>query len=364
MSIRIGISGFQAATSPAVGLSVAISLAVENSDIEIIGVDYTGLATGLLGGDFIEETVTLPWSDDSDKLASAWIDLCRERKLQAILPCLDDEIVLLSSREELFFEEGIKLLTAPHGAIALTEKMKISSVLAETKTSLCYPETQLVKTMSELEEVIAVSSFPIVLKGLRREVKFCFSHQECMEDAKALFRLFGDPLLIQEVIGGEQLSVVGAIGQSGNSLGQIALKKMGLDNSGKAWSYATLDNPKVSSEIREFLREIMWLGPYEVDVIIAESATYLLDVNPRFPDYIDGFANTKLNLPQRFVADWINNGSACEVASQDDIRVESMILVREFADLVIDKRKMHNVLRDEFIERNVNAGKSNLYWRV
>lgn len=361
---KIAISGFQAAMAPASGLAVARSLEEVDHNFEVVGVDYTKYATGLLSAPNICDTYVMPWTNNSRKLALQWIRLCRKANVNLIVPCLDEEIVLLSNSENLLLEEGIRMLAPRHESLMAVRKDKIGEFLGDNGTGFFYPDTKTLYSEAEMINELATRSYPVVLKGKLRESRYCFNENECISAFHELLNFQGAPVLLQHVVNGEQLCIVGAFANCGQPIGQLTLKKMGINSNGNSWCYVTLKNADLEAKVLHLMELLDWRGAFEIDLAVtSDGLCYILDVNARFPDYIDGLIGALDNLPYRLVDNWLTGRKECESTTLSELS-ESTVLVRGFKDCLISSDKIFNadLLHADRRRNECKTDDRDLYW--
>ena len=77
---------------------------------------------------------------------------------------------------------------------------------------------------------------------------------------------------------------------------------MGITALGKVWSAMTIHNPSLLAMAEAFLQHTQWRGAFELECIVdRDGQIYLIEINPRFPDWIYFSTAVGVNLPARMV---------------------------------------------------------------
>lgn len=351
---RVAVTGVQAGTSPAAGVAVARCLAA-HSGFEIVGVDYSEYATGLQAQDLFFDTAVLSWSECDEVLAEQWLDLCSSRAIELILPCLDRDVASLSRVSSVLEARGIRVAAPPVEAVEATRK----SHLQETceARGLIYPRTSIVGTLEELKQLLAVSEFPLMVKGPASGAFVAADQGAALARAAEIRTLFGSTVLVQELIEGNQYSVAAAVGCDGRPLGTIVVNKLGLDSHGKTWMGVTVANSRIELLATEFMEALQWRGAYELDLIVNGQDIYIVDVNPRFPAWIDGVSRGGQNLPSILVGQYLGLKAMEAVGSAAP---PGAAFVRDFADYPVPLAELAALMEGE----TRRTRDDELYWRL
>src|SRR5207237_2634999 len=110
-----------------------------------------------------------------------------------------------------------------------------------------------------------------------------------MMEAAAKFRAVAAewryPVIVQKLVDGDELNLVGVGDGAGELLGAVAMKKIAVTSLGKVWSAVSLQNPLLEAAAERFVARLKWRGPFELECILdpREQRLYLIEINPRFP---------------------------------------------------------------------------------
>jgi carbamoyl-phosphate synthase large subunit len=112
---------------------------------------------------------------------------------------------------------------------------------------------------------------------------------------------WGYPIIIQEVVSGDEMNVIGLGDGEGNSLGCVGIKKLSITALGKIWTGVTVKNDKMLRATEQFIQKFKWNGPFELECIVHGDQVYLIEINPRFPAWVYFATGVGINLPSRLV---------------------------------------------------------------
>jgi carbamoyl-phosphate synthase large subunit len=153
----------------------------------------------------------------------------------------------------------------------------------------------------QLDAALARIGFPAMVKGCLYEAYRVHSPAEAYVHADRLVAEWGWPLLVQRPVTGEHLNLVGLGDGAGGNLGLVALKKLNLTKAGKIWTGVTVLHPGLLAVAERFLAATRWQGPFELECIVDRDDIHLIEINPRFPAWVNGATGVGVNLPGRLV---------------------------------------------------------------
>ena len=208
------------------------------------------------------------------------IDICKKENIDAITTMLDVETVLLARNRRLFESLGIEVL-APYLATAkicldkyLMYKFLLKKNINTMRTFCDFKHFERAYNNHEI-------SFPVFIKprfGRGSEgARIVNDHEElktvCEND---------DNILIQEYIDGLDIDVdvyVDTI--SHNAVSMFAKKKLkkGL---GGATQTVSFKDKELFTFVSNFVKELKFNGPIDIDLFYKDGRYYLTEVNPRF----------------------------------------------------------------------------------
>ena len=271
---KIGLTGM---SEKAPGISVARSIRVGCPDMHIVA-----FGEPMQAGMYIDvdaSYVVAPYDIDAIvKIASA-------KGVKAIIPNMDDDVEGFAESKEVFYEYGINLLI-PDSNIVRVANDKLETYQYASSKGISMPET--VRYSEELDW-----EPPYFLKGGSRGVFRVRSREEAFVIAQYLKQM-GELPVAQKNLDGEPYSVAGIAYDGG--LAALMIKKLRIAENGTTIFGVTIYDEELLSITADFVLGIGWEGPFEVE-FIKDNDYHLLEMNSRFPSWIDVGVSVGLNLP-------------------------------------------------------------------
>ncbi len=300
-TIIIGISGINAVDNPGPGVGIARALkAAKDFDTKIAGLAYDAMEPGIYMDWLIDKSFIIPYPSSGKQ---SFIDRLEYIKnsygLDFVIPNLDIELPLYIKYSHEIEALGIKTFLPNIKQFRIRGKDKLEEV-AE-KINIQIPETIVVNSYDEMHKAISKISLPVMIKGAFYKAYRAYTSQEAAGFYNEIVAEWGYPIIIQKVVSGEEMNVMGVGDGKGNSLGLFGIKKMWVTSLGKIWTGVTIKNEKMLAAAKTFVKEYKWKGPFELECIVNEEDIYLIEINPRFPAWSFFAAGVGLNLPANMV---------------------------------------------------------------
>jgi carbamoyl-phosphate synthase large subunit len=300
-TLSIGISGINAADNPGPGVGVARSLKEDASlVVDLVGLAYDTMEPGIYMDWLIGKSFSLPYpSGDGPVFISRLLHIKETHGLDQIIPCLDAELPVYIKYADTLREHGIRTFLPTMEQFRLRGKDRLSEVSSKIGTHL--PRTAIATSDDMLYQAIQRIGLPVMVKGIYYEAYKAYSVQEAVLHYRKLVAKWGYPIIVQEVVPGEELNVIGLGDGKGQALGLVAMKKVALTSLGKVWSGVTVDHPALLAAAEAFVREYKWRGPFELECIVRDDEICLIEINPRFPAWVYFATGVGVNLPSMLV---------------------------------------------------------------
>jgi len=89
----------------------------------------------------------------------------------------------------------------------------------------------------------------------------------------------------------------------GGILGHCSIRKTALSDTGKGLGGIVVNDARLTRLCEKLVRELRWPGPFEIELIYDEIAReyVLIEMNPRFPAWVDFPSMLGANFPAAFV---------------------------------------------------------------
>lgn len=329
--MTIAISGLNNTDNPAPGIPVIKSLQDEH---RIIGLSYDANEPGNYMG-LCEKVYLMPYpSLGFNELKSRLIHMQENDMIEAVIPNLDAELPLYIKYQKEIEALGIRLCLPSLENFELRNKNRLNT-LAES-LEMTYPKTYEASSVDELVEISKKASFPLMVKGNYYKAYMSHNLESAVENFYTISNEWGFPVLIQEVVSGEELNLVGVGDGKGELKGAVAIKKLTTTEIGKIWTGITIQNEKLLQIAKDFVSHTKWKGPFELECITSQTETFLIEINPRFPAWVYFATDIGINLP-KMVVDIMQDK---EVEAQFDYPMNKMYVrytgefVTDFTDLI------------------------------
>ena len=140
-----------------------------------------------------------------------------------------------------------------------------------------------------------------MIKGNYYKAYKAQNKESAIESFYKISNEWGFPVLVQEMVEGEELNLVGVGDGEGNLVGAVAIKKLTTTELGKIWTGITIQNEKLMEIAQDFVQHTQWKGPFELESIVNMNQVYMIEINPRFPAWIYFATEIGINLVQMVV---------------------------------------------------------------
>ena len=300
-SLTIGVSGISAIDNPGPGIGVARSLK-EDQDlrVEIIGLAYDALEPGIYMDWLIDRAYTVPYpSGGGEGFLERLRHIQQATGLSCLIPNLDAELPLYIRYADELAEMGIRTLVPTMNQFKLRSKDRLLELAKQMKIKA--PPTLVVFNDEQFAAALRDFGYPIIVKGVFYEAFKAYTAAEAYAHYRSLTAKWGFPIIVQQLVTGDELNVVGLGDGAGNVLGLVAMKKMSVTAIGKVWSAVSIRHEPMLAAAKRFVKAFEWRGPFELECIVSNENVYLIEINPRFPAWTYFATGVGVNLPSRLV---------------------------------------------------------------
>ena len=283
--LKIGISGINAVDNPGPGIGVAKSLKEDKDlDVEIIGLAYDAMEPGIYMNWLIDKSYILPYpSSEHEAFIERLLYIKHSYGLDFIFPLLDAELPIYMKYAPELEKNNIRLFIPTLEQFKLRGKDRLDDVAKNI--GIDTPKSEVVNSYEELYKAIERIGLPVMVKGAFYKAYRAYTTQEAIGFFNKIVAEWGYPIILQEVVSGEEINVVAGGDGEGNSLGMIGIKKMWITELGKIWTGITIKNERLLKSAEQFIKVYKWKGAFELECIYnaKEDKIYLIEINPRFP---------------------------------------------------------------------------------
>lgn len=340
--VTVALTGLNAMDNPGPGLGVARSLKLDDGlDVRVLGLAYDAMEPGIYVDSVIDKSFLAPYPTVNGK---AWIErllhIKRSCGLDFLIPNMDAELPVCIKYASVLAKYGIGLFIPTTRQFTLRAKDRLPEVAERIGVKV--PQTRVVHTREQAIDAardIGKRGAPVMVKGILYEATMAFSLSDVVSRFDELMAEWGGPVIIQEVVTGDELNVVGLGDGEGHSLGLVGAKKLSVTSLGKIWTGVTVCNEPMMQAAETFIREYRWCGPFELECIVRDGTVHLIEINPRFPAWIYFASGVGVNLPSRMLRHLLGMENLPIVAAEP-----GKLFVRYVQEIVTDMDLLQSMI--------------------
>lgn len=298
----VAVTGLHGGDNPQPGCAVVRSLRRSFPKMTILGLVYDALESGVFAEDGPDWVYTLPYpSSGSQPLLQRLDFILRDHRIDILMPTLDAEIEPLIRLEDELTARGIRTFLPSHDAF----RARAKTVLADTCAACgCVtPRGELAWEEAGLLRAATRIGFPLMLKGQFYDARRVTNRDELVAAFHDVIRQWGAPVLLQERITGGEFNVMGVGDGKGGLIGLCTVRKTILSSQGKGVGCVVVREPRLEKTTARVVKHLRWRGPFELEFMHDEAADRFLviEMNPRFPAWVDFPSALGLNFPAQIV---------------------------------------------------------------
>ncbi|RUM46416.1 MAG: carboxylate--amine ligase [Hydrogenothermus sp.] len=303
MEIKVGISGINAVDNPGPGIGVAKSIKQDKElNAKIVGLAYDAMEPGIYMDWIVDKAFMMPYpSSGHEAYIERLLYIKNNYGLDFVMPVLDAELPIYIKYQKDLESYGIKTFLPSMEQFKLRGKDKLEEVAKNIGIS--FPKTKVVSTLEDLNKAVEEIGFPVMVKGAFYKAYKANSLQEAVSYYSKIVAEWGYPVIIQQVVYGEEMNVVAGGDGEGNSLGMVGIKKSWITELGKIWTGITIKNKKLLEAAKRFIEVYKWKGAFELECIVnvEKEEIYLIEINPRFPAWSYFSTGVGVNIASNIV---------------------------------------------------------------
>ncbi len=340
MEIKVGISGINAVDNPGPGIGVAKSIKQDKElNAKIIGLAYDAMEPGIYMDWIIDKAFMMPYpSSGHEAYIERLIYIKNNYGLDFVMPVLDAELPIYIKYQKELENYGIKTFLPSLDQFKLRGKDKLEEVAKNI--GITSPKTKVVSTLEDLNKAVEEIGFPIMVKGAFYKAYKANSLQEAVSYYSKIVAEWGYPVIVQQVVYGEEMNVVAGGDGEGNSLGMVGIKKSWITELGKIWTGITIKNEKLLEAAKKFIEVYKWKGAFELECIVnmEKEEIYLIEINPRFPAWSYFSTGVGVNIASNIVRKAF--GLPVNISDYE----AGKLYIRYTDDFVIDMDKFQQII--------------------
>jgi carbamoyl-phosphate synthase large subunit len=300
-TLTVGVSGINAVDNPGPGIGVARSLReARDLDVRVIGLAYDAMEPGIYMDWVVDDAFLLPYpSAGHDVYRQRLLEVAQRTGMRFVIPTLDTEMPFYMKHHRDLAAAGIGSFVPTPEQFRLRGKDRLDELAAAL--DLLLPHTEVVASEQDLERAVDLIGTPVMVKGAFYKAYHAYTTREAVTHYRKLVAEWGYPILVQEVVSGDELNVVAVGDGDGGMLGRVGVKKMWITELGKIWTGVTIRHPAMLQATERFIATYRWRGPLELECIVDGDDVYLIEINPRFPAWSYLATGAGINLPARML---------------------------------------------------------------
>jgi len=301
--LRIAVSGLHRGENPQPGASIVRSLRRRFPNAFIVGLVYDALESGIYMEDGPDAIYLMPYPTSGAAAFFERLDAVREKSpFDFLIPTLDAEIELLVHLEAELAARELHTFLPDKAMLARRAKNHLPALAK--KCGVAVPDTQPVYDVSGALAAAAEFGYPLMIKGQYYDAKMVASEAALAAAVGRLLAEWGAPALVQRCVRGAEFNSLGLGDGEGGIAGLCTIRKTIVSEQGKGLGGITVLDPRLDDFCRRLVRELRWRGPFEIETMRDEQRGeyVLIEINPRFPAWIDFPSMLGVNFPAALVA--------------------------------------------------------------
>lgn len=299
--LTIAVTGLKTGDNPQPGVPVIRSIKNAGFKGKIIGLTYDALESGIYLDDFVDEVYLIPYPNAGSEAFISRLDyILSKTKIDIIIPTLDSEIIQYVRLESDLRKRGIKTFLPSETQLTLRDKTKLAPFFQDKEVKV--PKTELINDEDSLNKFLKETDFPLFIKGRFYEAYMVYNKEDCLKYFNILRDKWGLPIILQEVIQGDEFNIVLIGDGKGGMYGMIPQRKLIITDKGKGFGGVVVNNMKLNQYAEKVISSLNWRGPCELEIIKDQADDfYLIEINPRFPAWVRLAEGAGQNLPAMLV---------------------------------------------------------------
>jgi len=297
----VGVSGLNAADNPGPGIGVARSLREDAElHVEIVGLAYDAMEPGIYLDWVVDKSYVMPYPlGGGEAYIARLLHIKQTHGLDYVIPNLDAELPLFIQYAKALNDNGIRTFLPSMEQFRVRGKDKLDEVAR--KAGLRLPRTKVITSPETIAAAVEEIGLPVMVKGIFYKAYRAATMGEVFQRHGELVAEWGYPVILQEVVAGDELNVVGLGDGEGGTLGLVGIKKIMVTALGKIWTGVTIKHDRMLAAAQAFIAEYKWRGPFELECMAKGDDVYLIEINPRFPAWSYFATGVGINLPSRML---------------------------------------------------------------
>ncbi len=215
--------------------------------------------------------------NDEEKYINSLLALCEEKQISVIVPVIDPEIFILSKYLDLFTKKKILLPVSSKEVINICYNKLLMNKFLKTN-GFSVPKTYKVLKNFFEDYNSGNINFPVIIKPIYGSGSESTYRVSSKEEVKVLFH---EGMIIQDYIDGQELGADVFNDMNKKPVRCVIKKKISM-RSGETDKAISIKNTYLQNTLIHLAKCLGHIGNLDVDIIVSDTATYIIDLNPRF----------------------------------------------------------------------------------
>jgi len=301
--INVAITGLHRGNNPQPGAAVAAGLRRRFPDLRIVGLSYDPLESGLYCHDGGRPDVAylMPFPGAGAKATLDRLDeILQTEPIDYLIPCLDSELDNYIQLQPELKSRGIGCLLPSQQALDDRSKSNLDAFCGQLEVPT--PRTLMANDPDTLAALALQLGYPVYVKGRFYEAHLATTPKELYEAFASIASVWGTPVLVQEMVVGEEYDILGLGDGEGGLLASCSIRKMLRTSAGKGFAGVVVADPDLDELVARVIGALRWAGPFELKFIKVPGKPHaLFEMNPRFPAWVDFPSQIGCNMPARLL---------------------------------------------------------------
>ncbi len=295
----VAVTGLHRGENPQPGPAVIASLRRRFPNLRIIGLSYDPMESSLYGqgADHPDAAYLIPFPGAGATALLERLDMIREKEdLGFVIPCLDSELENYMAIHPQLLERGIGCILPTPDSFKARGKADLYDFCR--RIGVPVPVTKLANNTAAVERCAQEIGYPVYVKGRLYNANLARSGADLVQACDEIVKVWGWPLMVQEVLSGEEYDVTGVGDGKGRIIKSCTIRKLLRTSHGKGFAGIVVEDPEIDHLSQRIIHELRWDGPFELEFLKAPGKPHaLMEINPRFPAWIDFPSQIGCNLP-------------------------------------------------------------------
>jgi carbamoyl-phosphate synthase large subunit len=340
--LNIAVSALHRGENPQPGPSVIKSIRRVRSNVNVIGFSYDSLDSGLYtyDDDHVDTAFLMPYPGKGPKVLLERIDeILKTCPIDIIIPNQDFEIPNYLDLQNDLKDRDIRVGIPSRKAFEQRDKENLYKLCKSVGAKS--PKTILANSIEDAQIAAEEIGYPVMLKGRMYGAAQANTPADVPGVYHKMQSLWGGHVLVQSLIESkDELSVIGLGDGQGNVVGSCSIRKILLTHNGKTFSGIVIRNPEMTRATEKIIKKLKWFGPFEIEFIGSDRGYEVIEMNPRFPSWVDFPSQIKCNLPNALVSMLVSPGKSPAIAECEP----GKFFVRHCVDLAGDLRQLAHLV--------------------